>query len=255
MARIYRIKINDQLLGDFYPAKQDPRGTIIFLGGLPSYPHKSRFTEGLARRGYHVVQPFYYGSWASGEMFSPQNCMRTVEDTINALVEKGSVFDLYNKKEMPILTQSLYLGGISFGTNVIQSLTSHTAIEKAFLISTVPLWKKPYLEQIGLHAEHFISFLQKGYPYVYRVENWNEWEQEFRGDGGVFSTFRANPEHISVFQGENDKITPAILNRCFETESIPLQVNVVADAGHALDEFDQERLTDLVEQFLNSKNG
>lgn len=251
--RIYRIKLNNNLLADFYLAQNKEMGNIIFLGGLPSYLHKSKFAEQLAMTGYNVIQPFYYGSWVSGGDFTARNCLKTVNDTIKK-IQSGSVFDLYNKKDIKIDSKNIYLGGISFGTNIIQSFPQINEIKKRFLISAVPLFKDPYSKEIGIDGKRFTAFLKNGFPLVYRSNNWKEWEREFYGKGTILNKFLASEKEVKIFQGELDSISPQIITNYLKKESLNINIEIIKNAKHAIDEYDQAELAELVVEYLRKRD-
>ncbi|MBU1104894.1 hypothetical protein L6255_00220 [Candidatus Parcubacteria bacterium] len=248
---LHRVRIAKNLLGDLYLAKVGKSlGTIVFLGGLPSYMHRSKFGESLAELGFNVLQPFYYGSWVSGGNFSAKNCRKTVLDCLRALESKKSVFDLYAKENLPLAVERIFLGGISFGTNVIQSLKTPNNVSKIFLVSAVPLFKKSYMEKIKLDGVKLADFMRRGFPNVYRTKDWRELEKEFSGNGKIFSNFRAKPSLITTYQGENDKISPQAIRECLGNENISIKIHEIKGAGHALNEFNEDLLANIVAKDL-----
>lgn len=248
---IYRVKIKNGLLGDFYPSKTPkPRGTVIFLAGLPSYQHKSQFGEKLSLAGFHVLQPFYYGSWVSAGEFSVENCFRTVNDSISAII-RGKLFDFYTRQHIILGRNPIYLGGISFGTSVIQSLPTPANIQKIFLISAVPLFKEPYLKRMKFDGAALVRFLKNGFPGAYRTREWQSWVREFSGKGRFLHRFAAQVP-LRIYQGERDSISPFMVKQYLQEERLEASFLTIKNAGHALNEFNQERLARLVERYLTS---
>lgn len=248
---IHRVKIKNNLLGDFYTAKGVSKGTIIFMAGLPSYLHKSEFCEELSLLGYNILQPFYYGSWVSGGNFSIKNCINTVTDSLKK-VESGHIFDIYTNKKIPVDPRNIYLGGISFGSNIIQSLKTPAKVKKFFLISAVPIFKKEYCKMIKFDSTSFIGFIKDGFPCVYRSKNWDELTREFSGLGTVLNNFRSDSSKISVYQGSKDKISPQIIEQYLQKENLKIKFNSIHGAGHALNEYNQRKLAHMVDLYLQS---
>lgn len=246
----FRIKIKDSLLGDFYPAKgAEKKGVIIFLSGMPGYLHKNIFGEQLSLRGYDVVQPFYYGSWVSGGDFSVENCQKTLLDTIEQ-IKKGVVWDLYSQKQLPIFSKNIYLGGMSFGSVIVQTMNIPRTVKKTFLISSVPIFKEEYNSIWEFGGDDFISFINRGFPYVYRIADQNLLAAEFAGQGNVLNKLAADLSGAVFFQGNKDRVTPGILQSYLLNEGIEARIIEVTDAGHALNEYDQLMLAGMVDNFL-----
>ncbi len=248
---IHRVKIKNGLLGDFYPSKMpESRGTIIFLAGLPSYQHKNQFGEKLSLAGFHVLQPFYYGSWVSAGEFSVENCFKTVNDSVSTII-RGKLFDLYTRQYIMLGRNPVYLGGISFGTSVIQSLPTPANIQKIFLISAVPLFKEPYLKQMKFDGAELVRFLKNGFPGAYRAREWQCWVREFSGKGRFLHRFAAQAP-LRIYQGERDSISPSTVKQYLQEEQLKIPLLIIKNAGHALNEFNQEHLAMLVGRYLTS---
>ncbi len=244
---IYRIEIQPGLLGDLYRAQTVPKGTIVFVPGLPSYQHRNIFAEELARLGYDVVQPFYYGSWMSSGEFTVDTCYKTVLDTL-ASCRAGIVTNLSSGEQIALTTSKLFLGGISFGTVVLESMSLPDDIEKVFLISAVPVFTKQHVALINFDAEEFVTFLQKGFPFVYRSPDWNEWQRELSGKGNRLSTLKADMTKTKIFQGEKDDISPDMIKTAFAATT---NIETIWGAGHSLTTFDQVDLAQRVITFLS----
>ncbi|MEK7629396.1 MAG: hypothetical protein AAB394_02620 [Patescibacteria group bacterium] len=248
---IHRVKIRGNLLGDFYTAKSNSKGTIVFMVGLPSYLHKSEFCEELSLLGYNILQPFYYGSWVSGGNFSIKNCVNTLTDSLKS-IENGYIFDIYTNKKIIIDSQNIFLGGISFGSNIIQSLKTPEKIKKIFLISAVPIFKKEYCKMIGFDGKTFVKFIRAGFPYAYRSKNWNELVKEFSGQGKILSQFTSDVSRIGIYQGSRDKISPQIIEQYLQKENLKIKINSISGAGHALNEYDQKQIASTVDLYLQT---
>lgn len=61
---------------------------ILKLPGLPSFPREDNFTEFCCRTGFNVFIPHYLGSWLSDGVFTPKNCLKTIE-IARDFIEKG----------------------------------------------------------------------------------------------------------------------------------------------------------------------
>jgi pimeloyl-ACP methyl ester carboxylesterase len=245
---IYRIEIQPGLLGDLYRAQTAPKGTIVFVPGLPSYQHRNIFAEELARQGYDVVQPFYYGSWVSSGDFTVAGCYQTVWDTVDCC-RTGSVTNLSTGQQIALTKSRIFLGGISFGSVVLESMLLPDDIEKVFLISAVPVFTKQHVALINFDAQEFVTFLQRGFPFVYRSPDWQEWQRELAGEGKLLSVLKTAMAKVKIFQGEKDDITPAMIKAAFER--VPsLNLEIIAGAGHSLTQFDQVDLATRVLTFL-----
>lgn len=248
---IHRVKIKDGLLGDLYLNKKKDicHGTIVFIPGLPSYQHKNLFAEELSLMGFHVLQPFYYGSWVSSGEFTVKNCFKTAHDSITA-ISQGKLFDLYTQQNI-VVSEPIYFGGISFGTNIIQSLPASNSIKKIFLISAVPIFKTPYPQWIDISGTSFVRFLKEGFPFAYRTNDWEEWIQELSGTGELLNRFFVKGE-IRIYQGEKDPISPKIIKKYLEAEKLSINMKIVKGARHAINEFNQKTLAKSIYKYLTS---
>lgn len=243
-----RVSLNQNLKADILTPPEPNGKVIIFLGGVPSYLYKNDISQTLCDSGFTVIQPFYYGTWVSGGDFNPQNCLATITDTIQSL-EKRQIYNLYSNKKIDIEFQDYYLMGTSFGSVIVQSYEQDIISNERILLGGIPFFNKDTNSAISFDVEHFISFLQRGFEYVYRSENWDEWRRELNGEGKYLNKIYRKANYLFI-QGNNDTMgTDKIIDRFIKNNNIKADLHLV-DGGHSLNSIDSRQVLQKVISFL-----
>lgn len=90
---------------------------IVILPGIPQYIFKQEFLKSLIRN-YNVLSPYYLGSFNSNGIFSIQNIQKIIPESIN-LINKGELYEYFEKKIYKINTSVAWIFGLSFGGSVL----------------------------------------------------------------------------------------------------------------------------------------
>ena len=251
--RLIRIKLNKNLYGTAYLTdKKSVLGTIIHLSGFPGQLGKNELGEILSKAGYTVIQPFYYGSFDSGRVFSIENCFYTLQDTIKS-VEKNQIIDIYNDKK--ILTKGpVILIGNSFGTNIIQSYPGKFGdINKVIMISSVPI-VPDFNNKFGFNPSNFVGFVKKAFPRSYRIKDSIKLENEFSSPNSLLSVIKL-PDNMEILQifGKDDYIPKKIINQIYSEKNFGFKAKVsqfTVPGNHSLDSMNQVKIAIEIENFL-----
>lgn len=154
-----RSSLNNQLKADIYLPKKSNGKTIIFLSGLPTYFHKSDISKVFADHGFTVIHPFYYGTWVSGGDFNPQTALKTVSDTVKAVVD-GTVSNLYTNTSLVTPKEEIFLVGTSFGSVIMQCYRQKDISPKKIGISAIPVFNHLNNKSIHFDPNHLVVFFR-----------------------------------------------------------------------------------------------
>jgi hypothetical protein len=211
---------------------------------------KNILGEQLALKGYHVLQPYYYGSGSSSLQFSIHNSMNTLRDVLKSVgnneVQNIFLKEVIETKQLPVIA----IIGQSFGSNIIQSypyiLSSKTLLT---LISPVPPFPT-YNSQFGFDPEQFVDFIERGFPYLYRIEDKDELQSEFSLQNKSLSQITITDKNrVLIIQGNDDYIPPHIIYETFNNNE---NCHIETIAGkHSLDSMDQLYIASIIQQQIN----
>lgn len=228
-----RIKHREVLVGAWLNGNC---GNIIISPGLPQYIDKHHSViKRLSQMSYNVFTPRYIGSWESDGKFSVENCIRTLDRTLE-LVQSGEGVEAYNdikaswSKSLP-----LYIIGFSFGA--LPVLLYQTDIKKIIVCPFVNI--AYHTDGVGGEdMEHTFQFLHRGYPNVYRLDV-SEIMKELRN-----IKYPDSGGNLTVVAGSEDDVIPSVEIDFLTQRYAPLVVSL--PIGHSLNDVSESDLASIL---------
>lgn len=258
----YRIK-HGKIISELYISEKPNGKTIVFLPGLPGILGKNETTKYLISKGFTVFQPYYSGSFDSGGIFSPTQCIKDVRDFIT-MAKKASHKELYFGKTLTVLTKDLVLFGTSFGSSIACLASDNKDISKMVLFAPVLTYDKKRINSCGDDGSSFSSrmvsllgLLKNGYKYTYRIKDFSAWRNFLLGKDSASDPILYLKDHFRgkalILQGEYDSTLSTNVTAKLLEQFAPDSYNfvIVKDAGHSLSDFKGEDTANIIYKFLN----
>ncbi len=167
-----------------FPQKQG-KINILKLAGLPGFPREDKFTRFCQDNGCQIFFPHYLGSWLSKGVFTPDNCLQTV-DLALTFIQRGRAKELYFLKEKTWPAKTPIVLGSSFGGwTALKVCSLHPGIKKCALFA--PLVD---IEQQGKwpgeeDLDHTLQFLRRAFGPAFRGLERQTWDKFFQGKGEI----------------------------------------------------------------------
>ncbi len=253
----YRIK-HKNIISELYLPEEHNGKTVIFLSGLPSFLGKNEITRQLINSGVTIFQPFYSGSFDSGGIFSPQQCIKDVKEFI-VMAEKNKYTELYYNRQIFTKTREIILIGTSFGSS-IATLSCHLPkISKVILLSPVLTYDQKTVNGLGVDFDFkkqmlaLVNLLRNGYPYTYRIKNWVELKKFLTGKDPKMDPINHLAKHSKkatlVIHGQKDTSVPSELSKILLTKNKAIKsLNFLApeNTSHGISTYEPTVIESLI---------
>lgn len=141
-------------------------GTVILASGLPQYIDKYHpFLKTVEELGLTLIVPRYMGTWESSGDFSLENCVKTIEETID-FAKIGKSSEMYGNTEIHWNTSNLSVLGFSFGA--LPTLLANREVDRSVLCPFVSYDFHYSKDGKGEYVNDTFEYLQRAYPNIYR---------------------------------------------------------------------------------------
>ncbi len=223
----------------------DLKKLIIIYPGLPQFLDKE-FFEKKIKKGQAYLKVDYYGSWMSGGNFTPDNCVKTINDTM-LFLKKASHRVTYDSSIFKIKAKSKILVGYSFAAqHILRSNVSKKFIDKIYLFAPLVFLNKNQVKKVFSHklqedsfynfSLSYLNFMRAGYDEILRGIKAKSWDVYFSGNDkkSLIRTNKSLPQ-IYIYMAENDDRIPLPSRVLFKNLFPSSKINVIKDAGHNLD--------------------
>lgn len=223
----------------WYPSNglKEPKGTVLFLPGLPKYPGRSEFIEFLNNNDYNVLTIMYSGTFDSQGDFSIENSAKDVKLWYDFLIKGYVQYGPHKKvkvRHREILVFATSFGGLIAGLALKRFY--FPKISKSIFVS--PLWDMVTYKNSKINlliAEETSEIMSFAYPSSYRFGNKKIFFEQIKGKvliAGINKKFKDhNKQHI-IFCGNADKVTPVSMSEKLASEHINSKTNIIG-GGHS----------------------
>lgn len=198
---------------------------IILAPGLPQYIDKYHpFVKQSIKLGYSLFVPRYIGSYESGGIFTIDNCVKTIEETVG-VVRGGLAKELYANSSINWGKNKICVVGFSFGAMPV--LLANIQVHKVVVVCPFINIKYHINSSIGENLNHTLQFIKRGYKNLYRVD-----VKSFINDLKKIKLIK-NQKDVVVIAGKKDLSIPKneIEELCFLYKTKAIYKNT----GHNLD--------------------
>jgi len=175
----FRFRDQDLHLDVVFARKQSGFN-ILKLPGFPSFPKEDKFTQFCQRAGFNVFIPHYLGSWLSDGVFTPKNCLKTVEMAVS-FIKRGKATELYNYETKKWRKENIILCGSSFGGFMALKYCSLGKIKKCALFAPLIDLEKQGVVAGEEKMEHTLRFARNVFKNAFRGIEKKGWEKFFSG--------------------------------------------------------------------------
>lgn len=223
----YRIK-HKNIISEVYLPEKHSGKTVIFLSGLPSFLGKNEITKQLTAKGAAVFQPFYSGSFDSGGIFSPEQCIKDAKEFV-AMAEKNKYTELYYNSQICTKTREIILMGTSFGSSIAALGCHLPKISKVVLLSPVLTYNQKTINAVGIDFDFkkqmlaLVNLLKDGYPYTYRIKDWAKLKKFLIGENPEMDPIshlaKYSKKPIMMIHGQKDTSVPLELSKILLTKN------------------------------------
>lgn len=185
---------------------------VIFFPGLPQFVDK-RFFQDKVLKNTAYLSVYYYGTWLSGETFTPDTARKTVKDAIE-FARGGRGLATYNSKSFHWKYRKLQVLGCSFaGNSIITSGISKADVAGIELYnpliylengdkSQLPAFDGEAFDNLN---RQFLQFMRNGYCNVLRGIDSEVWNNYFFGkDPASKIMISGDLPQIKIYQGLDD---------------------------------------------------
>jgi hypothetical protein len=189
----------------------------LYVPGLPQMTDK-RFFQKIVDKDNSFFYVYYYGSWLSGGVFSPDNCRKSIIDALE-IIKSGSAVKSFDGKEFSWEFESLSILGCSFaGNSVLSSELDGSAVQDVVLYSPLIFVntdeRAQYMTdeesiQFDRYNKDFLFFMRNGYPNALRGIEDPSWDDYFYGNDDLSKVSLDDNDNLPKFilyHGLNDKI-------------------------------------------------
>ncbi|MCK5039892.1 MAG: prolyl oligopeptidase family serine peptidase [Candidatus Aenigmarchaeota archaeon] len=187
-----RIKHNGVVVQIYYSLRVKIKKAIIFAYGLPSAPlNKNDYLVGnFIEKGFLVACPQYMGTYDSEGEFSLDNCVESINATID-LLNLNKIAPEFNAEE-------IVLCGGSFGASIVLLCASKEKEIKKVISIAVPLnWTEKDIKEES-------EFIEKLWKYTHRIKK-NNFKTLLRMDlTKIISDLE--DKKLFLIHGKNDKV-------------------------------------------------
>lgn len=198
---LYKVKDKNEIVYEIALA-DEPKATLIWFWGFPSYPKQSLLSDYLQDQGITICFPHYIGSWLSSGKFSPKNCRKTVSETYN-FIKRGSATELYNNQEISWPTNNIILAGGSFGGYWALEAASQLDLEKYLLLAPFIDVKNHNKDGSEEDIDKTLAFARKAMSQVYSGIKDKSWDMFFKNCEIDYSKIK--DKNILITHGKQDQ--------------------------------------------------
>jgi len=223
-------------------------GAVLYLQGFPSFPKENDFTEFLEKKDISVLLPHYLGSWLSDGRFTPENCILTVEESLEFL-KKGRARELYNFTTKKWSTKNIILAGHSFGGTIFfLALLKIKTPEKIFLASPLIDLENQAKSAKEEKMDKTLNFARKVFKNGYRGIREKVWDDFFKNN---FFDFDKDFEKIKnknffIVHGDSDPVVSVEHTRRLVREMKKRKIKVcyfeIKGGGHKIEDLLTEKM-------------
>lgn len=189
----YRVKHEGMSADLFIPHRNDDiQHGIVFFPGLPAVIGKNDLTTSLAGKGFTILQPYYSGTYDSEGIFSPTSCIEDTKKAIS-LLKRDNIREQFFEKDIPLEVRNITFFGHSFGGQIalLGSLNS-PEVEKVAIFNPLIVRREDGTPEGDLQltdALHVLGFIQRSYPFTYRIGSESDWLEFLQGKMKEFNIF------------------------------------------------------------------
>lgn len=222
--------------------KLSVQNLYLIMPGLPQFTDRRVFADLVSKKAAFFYV-YYYGSWFSDGVFTPDNCRHSLLDALK-LARLGKSIKTWDNQRFEWNYKKLILIGSSFGSVPILSLNKQLeGIDRIYLLCPLLYTAKTDLKKFLSANElvtyqqndlgNFLDFMRRGYRNIYRGIDKPSWDSYFKKGVGIFSDKSlALLPPISILHGSLDTTVPDSSSRYFVSNQPKIKLKVIDGYGH-----------------------